>query len=92
MHSEKEKCTRHAAEPESRIRRELLSAPGGGSRGVAEAVEGVLGWLALGGCKGQLLLHFVNDSAATRVQQEVLEGLVELGHVCLVHDHLDLHQ
>ena len=67
-------------------------APGGGSRGVAEAVQGILGGLALCRRQAQLLLHLVNDGAAARVQQEVLERIVELGHVRLVHHHLHLHQ
>ena len=82
-----EKLTNNSAQEKC-----ITHAPGGGSGGVAEAVEGVLGGLALRRCQAQLLLHLVNDGAATRVQQEVLKRIVELGHIRLVHHHLHLHQ
>ena len=65
--------------------------PGGGRRGVAEAVQGVLGGLALGRSQAELLLHLVDDGAAAGVQQEVLKGAVELGDVVLGRHHLQLH-
>jgi hypothetical protein len=67
------------------------ASPGGGGGGVAEAVEGVLGGLALRGRQAQLLLHLINDRATASVQQEVLKGMVEFGDVALVQDHLHLH-
>ena len=65
-------------------------APGGGGRGVAKAVEGILGGLALRGRQAQLLLHLVDHGAAAGVQQEVLERVVEFWDVALLQHHLDL--
>lgn len=63
----------------------------GSAAGVAVTEEGLLGGLHVVGVQAQLLLNFLDDRAAARVHQEVVEGRLEVGDVVLVHHTLDLH-
>ena len=83
-----------AAEPELPDAVALLDAaavldvgkdvPRRGGRGVAKPRERLLGGRGQLGGEAQRGLELVDDAAAARVQQKVLEGLLEVRHVRLV--------
>ena len=62
----------------SRVLNSCQNVPGGSSRGVAEAVQGVLGWLSQFRCQSEGLLQLIYHTSTARVQQEMLDRFAEV--------------